>query len=61
MSDAAYFRAQAELCFNIARALSDVAAAETTLTLAKDYVRRAEEAEEFERAMATDLQRSLSG
>jgi hypothetical protein len=55
MSDAAYFRAQAELCFNIARALSDVAAAETTLTLANDYVRRAEEAEEVERATGVDL------
>lgn len=48
MSDAAYFRAQAELCFSIALALSDPAAAETTLTLANDYVRRAEEAEALE-------------
>jgi hypothetical protein len=49
MLDAAYFRAQAELCLSIARALSDPAAAETTLTLANDYIRRAEEAEELEK------------
>jgi hypothetical protein len=48
MLDAAYFRAQAELCFSIARALSDPAAADRTLTLANDYARRAQEAEEIE-------------
>ena len=48
MLDAAYYRAQAELCFNMARVLSDSAAAEATLSLANDYVRRAEEAEKLE-------------
>lgn len=49
MSDAAYFRAQAELCFSIALALSDPAAAETTLTLAQ------------ERLSATDAPASMAG
>jgi hypothetical protein len=49
MSDAAYYRAQAELCYSIALALSDLVAAETTVTLGDDYVRRAEEADELEK------------
>src|SRR5690242_17485458 len=48
MLHAAYFRAQAELCFGIARSLSDPVAAKKTLTLANDYVRRAEEVDEVE-------------
>jgi hypothetical protein len=45
MLDAAFYRAQAELCFGIARSLSDPKAAEATLTLANNYVRSAEELE----------------
>jgi hypothetical protein len=45
MVHAGYLRAQAELCFGIARSLSDTIAAKKTLTLANDYVRRAEEVE----------------
>ena len=45
MLDAAFYRAQAELCFSIARSLSDPKAAEVTLTLANNYVRRAEDLE----------------
>jgi len=45
MVHAGYLRAQAELCFGIARSLSDPIAAKKTWTLANDYVRRAEEVE----------------
>jgi hypothetical protein len=45
MADAAYYRAQAELCFSIARSLSDTAAAERTRAIGDDYVQRAEKIE----------------
>jgi hypothetical protein len=47
MVHAGYLRAQAELCFGIARSLSDPIALKKTLTLANDYVRRAEEVESY--------------
>ncbi len=45
MVEAAYYRAQAELCFTIARSLSDHAAAERTRAIGDDYVQRAEKLE----------------
>jgi hypothetical protein len=45
MQDAAYFRAQAQLCLELARQLSDQAAAERTRLTAVSYLARAEELE----------------
>jgi hypothetical protein len=45
MVDAAYYRAQAELCLSIARSLSDPLAAERTRNTANAYLRRAEQIE----------------
>ena len=45
MQGAAYFRVQAQLCLEIARQLSDQAAAERTRLTAVGYLARAEELE----------------
>jgi hypothetical protein len=51
MTDAAYYRAQAELSFKIADSLSDHIAAEEVRTTARKYLRRAEELEQTERVL----------
>jgi hypothetical protein len=51
MTDAAYYRAQAELSFEIADSLSDHIAAEDVRATARKYLRRAEELERTERAL----------
>jgi hypothetical protein len=45
MTDAAYFRAQAKLCLDIADCLSDPLAAERTRNTASEYLLRAENLE----------------
>jgi hypothetical protein len=45
MQDAGYFRSQAELCLQIARALSDHKAAENLRAVAAQYLVRALETE----------------
>jgi hypothetical protein len=45
MQDAQYFRAQAQLCLEIARQLSDRVAAEKIRLTAADYLSKAEELE----------------
>ena len=51
MTDAAYYRAQAELSFQIADILSDHLAAEDIRATARKYLHRAEELEQAERAL----------
>ena len=51
MTDAAYYRAQAELSFQIAESLSDPIAAEDVRTTARKYLRSAEELEQLERTL----------
>ena len=51
VTDAAYYRAQAELSFQIAALLSDHIAAEDVRNTARRYLRRAEELERVERVL----------
>ena len=51
VADAAYYRAQAELSFQIAALLSDHIAAEDVRNTARRYLRRAEELERVERVL----------
>ena len=51
MTDAAYYRAQAELSFQIAALLSDYVEAENVRATAREYLRRAEDLERVERVL----------
>lgn len=53
MMDAAYLRAQAELCFAIAELVSDRAAANLACLAAQQYRRRADKAEQEKLARLT--------
>ena len=51
VTDAAYYRAQAELSFQIAILLSDHVEADNVRATARRYLRRAEELERVERVL----------